>query len=152
MKSTFGFALLGAMALGSGTAQAQSFTFESKNDPGTTVGTTAPDGSPVIGVYGTGTSSITWPDGKKTVDKYACVSMTQPPHDTVFAVHMICDGKSANGDYTVIAGCQFQNAQRTELGCSGGMWGKSGMYAGKRGGITWSGSNNASTGVGQWGK
>lgn len=152
MKSTMGIALLGAMALGSGMAQAQSFTFESKNDPGTTVGATAPDGSAIMGVYGTGTSTVTWPDGKKTVDKYTCVSMTQPPHNTIYAVHMICDGKSAGGDYAVVAGCQFMNAQRTELGCSGGLWGKTGSYAGRRGGITWGGSNSASSGVGQWGK
>jgi hypothetical protein len=152
MKDIFGIAVAGAVLLAPGIAQAQSFTFESKNDPGTTVGTTAPDGSPVMGVYGTGTSNVTWPDGKKTVDKYACVSMSQPPHDSVFAVHMICDGKSAGGEYSVIAGCTYQNAERTALGCSGGMWGKSGMYAGRRGGITWSGSNMASTGVGQWGK
>lgn len=152
MKSTLGIAILGAVALVSGTAQAQSFTFESKNDPGMAVGTTTPDGRPIMGVYGTGTSNITWPDGKKTVDKYACVSMSQPPHDAIFAVHIICDGKSANGDYTVTAGCQFMNPTRTELGCSGGMVGKSGALAGRRGGITWHGTNNASTGVGQWGK
>lgn len=150
MKATWMIALAGAMALGSNPVLAQSFTFESKNDAPSIVGTTAPDGAPIMGVYGTGTSNITWADGKKTVDRYACVSMSQPPHNTVFAVHIICDGKNAGGDYTVTAGCQFLNAARTELGCSGGMWGKSGSYAGKRGGITWHGSNAASTGVGQW--
>lgn len=144
--STIGLVL----ALAAGSAQAQTFTFSSAANTPTTVGTMGPDGVPIAGSHWTGTTTTTWADGKKTSDTYACISTTQPPNDAIFDMHAICDATGAAGDYTSVWGCNFQDKERTQIGCVGGLYGKTGMFAKKGGGITYMGKVAAGTGTGQW--
>ncbi len=133
-------------------AQAQTFTFDAVANTPTTVGTTGPDGVPVAGSYWTGTTNTSWADGKKSTETYACISTTQPPNNAIFHMHAICDASSPSGAYTSVWGCNFQDKERTMMGCVGGLYGKTGMYAGKGGGITYAGKVAGGSGTGQWRK
>lgn len=141
-----------AVAFSVTAANAQMLTFTTKDDEGRKeLGTTSPEGVPVMGAYWTGAASSTWADGKKTKETYSCVSTTQPPRDAVFAVHLICDSVGPDGAFTSTWGCNPLNAGGTEMGCVGGFYGKSGSYAGKRGSATFHGkADGAGKGAGQW--
>jgi hypothetical protein len=132
-------------------ALAQNFTFESTANPATVVGGPDMRGTPVVGATWTGTSTVTWADGKKTVDKYTCVSTTQPSNAKIFDTHSICDGGNAEGTYTAVFGCQYMSKDMQNMGCVGGLTGRTGKYAGRGGGITFGGRNGAGTGTGSWG-
>lgn len=132
-------------------AQAQTFTFQSTAGVATTVGGPMPNGGFASGASWTGSTSVTWADGKKTSDNYTCISTTQPPNGKIFDSHVICDSTGPTGKFTSIWGCNFTSADRTATNCVGGLVGHSGMYAGKRGGITFAGTNGAGSGTGQWG-
>lgn len=132
-------------------AQAQTFTFQSTANAATTVGGPTRGGEIAAGASWTGTTSVTWADGKKTSDSYTCISTTQPPHAKIFDTHVICDSTGPTGKFTSTWGCNFVSADRTATGCIGGLFGRSGMYEGKGGTITFSGKNGAGSGTGQWG-
>lgn len=136
-----------------GPALGQTFTFDATANAPTTVGTMGPDGVPVAGSYWTGSTATTWGDGKKTSETYACVSTTQPPNASIFHMHAICDATGAAGAYTSVWGCNFRDKERTLMGCVGGLYGKTGMYAGKGGGgINYMDKVGAGSGTGQWSK
>lgn len=141
---------LAATALMTTPTLAQTFTFDAMANAPTNVGTVGPDGVPVAGSYWTGSTVTTWADGKKTNETYACVSTTQPPHNAIFHMHAICDASSTGGTYTSVWGCNFQDKERTMMGCVGGLYGKTGMYAKKGGGITYAGKVATGSGTGQW--
>ena len=144
--------ICGLLALATGGAvQAQQFTFEAAANKPTTVGAPAPDGSPVQGAYWTGTSVVTWPDGKKTTDSYSCISTTQPRNAKIFDAHTICDAKGPAGGYSSVWGCTMIAAMPGSMSCIGGLTGTSGMYAGKGGTITFAGKEGSGRGTGQWG-
>jgi hypothetical protein len=135
--------------LASSNANAETFTFESQMDgPPMSVGGARPDGSSYGGSYFTGTSQGITSAGGKTKSKYACVSMTTPPTDSIFKMHSICDVTTAEGDYTAVFGCDILAA--TEVSCVGGIYGKTGVYKGRRGSITNHGKGPKSSGTGQW--
>lgn len=133
-------------------AHAQSFTYATQDNESDSVqvGTVSPDGHPIMATYTTGTSNVTWPDGKKTVDKYTCISTSQPPHNTIFAAHTICDATGEAGTYTATFGCNFLDEKGVESACVGGLYGKTGMYKGKGGMITFHGKGAGGDGTGQW--
>lgn len=135
----------------SGAVQAQQFTFEAAANKATTVGTPARDGTPVQGAYWTGTSAVTWADGKKTTDSYTCISTTQPRNAKIFDAHTICDAKGEAGGYSSVWGCTMIAAMPGSMSCIGGLTGTSGMYAGKGGTITFAGKAGNGRGTGQWG-
>ncbi len=141
---------LAAAALVAGPLHAQTFTFDAAANTPTNVGTVGPDGVPVAGSMWTGRTTTAWADGKKTSETYTCVSTTQPPNNAIFHMHAICDASSPAGAYTSVWGCNFQDKERTMIGCVGGLYGKSGMYANKGGGITYAGKVAAGSGTGQW--
>ena len=94
-----------------GGALAQTFTFQSTSEEPTTVGATTPEGS-VAGAYWTGASTVTMADGSVNESPFTCVSTSQPPRDSIFMVHGVCDGPGADGDYTVYSGCNIMDLCR----------------------------------------
>jgi len=139
-----------ALSLTATAAQAQTFTFQATQTKAVTTGTTAPDGSNFGGLYQTGTQVVTTADGKKTNENWTCIGSTQPPRDAVFHFSTVCDSSGSSGDASSVWGCNFINRERTEVACVGGIYGRSGSYAGKRGTMTWHGVNGSGSGTGQW--
>ncbi len=132
-----------------GTARAQSFTYQSQADaPTVTVGAPGPDGKPFGAAVFSGTSDGVIVGGTKTKANFKCVSMSQPPRDSIFMTHMICDITSADGNYTVIFGCNQLGPE--ENSCVGGLTGKTGIYAARRGTVTGHSIGTKSSGTGQW--
>lgn len=134
------------------TAQAQNFTYDSVGNAPTVVGGPDMRGAPVVGIYWTGTSAVTWADGKKTSDKYTCVSTTQPMTDKIFDSHVICDAGNADGTYSAVFGCQFTSKDMQSTACVGGLTGRTGKYAGMGGTITFAGRGGSGSGTGSWAK
>lgn len=140
------------LAFGASSAQAQNFTFEATANAPTIVGGPSANGTPVVGSSWTGTSVVTWADGKKTTDKYTCVSTTQPANAKIFDVHTICDGSNADGTYSAVFGCQYASKDYQSMGCVGGLYGRTGKYAGMGGSITFAGRGGNGGGTGTWRK
>lgn len=132
-----------------GAALAQTFTFESTSQEPMTLGASTPEGS-VAGAYWTGASTVTMADGSVNNSTFTCVSTSQPPRDSIFMVHGVCDGTGAEGDYTVYSGCNILDPAAGEMSCVGGLIGKSGDYEGRRGVLTIHTKGGASVGTGQW--
>lgn len=132
------------------TAMAQSFTFKSTSNAQNMLGGDGKNGVPYSGGHWTGSSTGVTADGQKTNTTFKCVMMTQPPTDTLFQAHMLCDITAANGTYSATMGCQFVNPAAQEVSCIGGLYGTGGAYAGRRGSITNHAKGSASTGTGQW--
>lgn len=130
-------------------AFAQAFTFSSTSETPTTVGATTPQGS-VSGAHWTGTTTTTYADGTKGESAFKCVSTSQPPRDSIFMVHGVCDGASEDGNSTVYTGCNFMDAEMTTMSCVGGLIGKTGPLAGRTGTVTIYSKGRTSTGTGQW--
>lgn len=140
------------LALGSTAASAQNFTFESTANAPTSVGGPDMRGQPVVGASWTGSSAVTWADGRKSADKYTCVSTTQPANAKIFDSHVICDGSNSDGTYSAVFGCQFTSKDFQSTGCVGGLTGRTGRYAGMAGTITFAGRNGSGSGTGTWAK
>jgi hypothetical protein len=129
-------------------AAAQTFTFQSEGKPSTTITIPGPEGKPYGAAAFNGSGSTTWADGKKTTYTYTCISMSQPPNNSIFQSHMMCDVVAPDGTFAATFGCNAMAAD--EMGCVGGLTGKSGAYANKRGGLTSYGKGMKSWGTGQW--
>jgi hypothetical protein len=138
------------LALGFGSANAQTFNFESKSDAPVVVGGIGPDGGSYVGSYNTGNGVSTYADGSKLKSTSKCVSMMQPPNANIFAMHVACDVTREATIYTVAAGCNFMNKEKTETSCVGGLKGKAGKLEGRTGSITWHTKGGISKGTGQW--
>jgi len=138
----------------SGAALAQSgdtkFTLTSKNNPITSIGGDGKNGIPYSGWHWTGNSTRETSDGKKTESTYSCVMMSQPPKNTLFQLHMLCDLKASDGTFSSILGCTLMDPATTELSCVGALLGSSGAYADRRGNMTLHAKDGVSTGTGQW--
>ena len=135
---------------GFSTAQAQSFTYESKADTPTVVGGVGPAGQDYVGAYWTAKTTAKNSDGSTTKAKSICVSMSQPPNSQIFDSHAACEVTASNGTFSVVFGCTIVNAETGETSCVGGMAGKTGDYAGARGNLTSYNKSGTSTGTGQW--
>ncbi len=145
-------AMIGATAPTSASAQAGNvtFTFSSTSNAPTMLGGDGKNGVPYSGQHWTGSSTGKTSTGATTKTSFSCVSMTQPPTDTLFQAHMLCDITAADGGYSATMGCQFIDMAKGEVSCIGGLYGTSGAYTGKRGSITNHAKGSASTGTGQW--
>lgn len=152
LKTLLNAAAFCAAAFAVSAANAQMITFTTKDDAGRKeVGTTSPEGVPVMGAYWTGGADTVWAGGKKSKEKYACVSTTQPPRDAIFAAHLICDSTGPDGTFSSTWGCNPLNKEGTEVGCVGGLLGKTGKYQGKRGSASFQGkADGTGKGAGQW--
>lgn len=139
-----------ALSLGATAVQAQSFTFQATQTKAVTTGAPVPGGPPVAGVMSTGTQIVTMADGKKVTETYTCIGATQPPRDAVFQFTTVCDSTGPSGDASSVWGCNFVSMERNEVSCVGGLVGKTGSYAGRRGTVTFHGVNGNGPGTGQW--
>lgn len=135
---------------GFSTAQAQSFTYESKDDTPTVVGGVGPAGQDYVGAYWTAKTTAKNSDGSITKGKSVCVSMSQPPNSQIFDSHAACEVTATTGTFSVVFGCTLINAETGETSCAGGMTGKTGEFAGRRGNLTSHSKSEKSTGTGQW--
>jgi hypothetical protein len=139
-----------ALSLSASAAQAQSFTFHATQTKAVTTGAPAPGGGAFAGVMSNGSQVVTLADGKKVTESYTCIGTTQPPRDSVFQFSTVCDSTGPNGDTSSVWGCNFISAERNEVSCVGGLVGKSGSYAGRRGTVTFHGTAGSGPGTGQW--
>jgi hypothetical protein len=131
-------------------ALAETFASSVMENPGAvSVGTTGPDGRVMQGRYWTGSSDVTWGDGKKSKETFTCISNTQPPNDAIFMMHGTCDSTGSEGSYTSIWGCNILNAATGEITCVGGVYGKTGKFAKRGGTMTYHGANGKGTATGQ---
>lgn len=137
-------------ALSTSVARAESFTYLSQGDAPTLIGGNTPEGVPYGGTFQTGKGATTWADGSKSNYSYKCVSTIQPPRDAIFMAHMACDVTAPDGTFSVSFGCNPIAGKADEQGCVGGLLGKSGRYAGRRGSVTNHGKGTVSLGTGQW--
>jgi hypothetical protein len=149
IKSTM-YIATAILALGFGSANAETFNFEGKNDTTVRVGGVGADGIGYVGTYSTGSAVSTNADGSKLKSTNKCVSMMQPPNGNIFAVHVACDVTRKAAVYSVAAGCNFMNKEKTETSCVGGLKGKAGELEGRTGSITWHTKGGISKGTGQW--
>lgn len=148
LRATVVFAALSA-ALFTSAATAQSFTFQSNAEaPAMVVSSVGPDGKTYGAAAIAGSGETSWADGKKSKYNYKCISMSQPPRDAIFMSHMMCDVVAPEGNFAVTFGCNSMSAD--EMGCVGGLTGKSGSYANRRGSLTSHGKGSKSSGTGQW--
>jgi len=139
-----------ALSLTAAAAQAQTYTFQSTQTKMVATGGTEPDGTPFGGSFQTGTKVVTMAGGKSVSETWTCIGVTQPPRDSVFHMNAVCDSTGPSGDAATVWGCNFINRERTEISCVGGIYGKTGAYAGKRGTVTFHGVNGTGSGTGQW--
>lgn len=139
-----------AVSLVPSAAFAETFTFSAQEAAGAVAtGTTGPDGRVIQGRYWTGSSDVTWANGKKTTEKFTCISNTQPPNDAIFMFHGTCDSSGPDGSYTSVWGCNVIDAAKMTTACVGGLYGKTGKYANKGGTMTYHGVGPKGTGTGQ---
>ncbi len=139
-----------ALSLSVTAAQAQTFTFQAIQAKAVQTGAAVPGGTPVAGVMSTGTQHVTMADGKKVTETYTCIGSTQPPRDSVFQFSTVCDSTGPSGDASSVWGCNWVKPESNEVSCVGGLIGKSGSYAGRRGTLTFHGVNGSGPGTGQW--
>ena len=143
------FVVIAALALSSPAygADPTTFTFKTTNGPVTMLG----GADTWQGASYSGTSWTTWPDGKKTESTFSCVSTSNAPNDHIFRSTTVCDAKSAEGNFTMIWGCNPADKDMTMMGCVGAIEGQTGTYAGRRGAATYMGDMKGGSGTGQWG-
>ena len=139
-----------AMVLAGSTAAAESFTYTSTQTEVTQVGGAGPDGTAGAGSIAKGKSEAVREDGTKTKSTYTCVSLMQPADARIFHIHMSCNVDADDGTFTLIAGCNFYSEDRTEVGCVGGMKGKTGAYENRNGNLSQHSKDGTSKGSGQW--
>jgi hypothetical protein len=153
MKTTAIFAFAAASVLFSGTAVAQSFTYDVVWEPVESIGGMAgPNGPQYGGGVVNGAYETTFDDGSVQKGTVRCVGMDQPDGG-IFALHLACTTKDVTGTASLVYGCNYlgKPGPETPLGCIGGIQGKTGDATDRRGGLTmeWYSATNA-RGTGQW--
>jgi hypothetical protein len=151
MNKLYAFCVVTAAVCAS-PALAQTVTFESHDTQVVTAGGARTDGTTFGGRYATGTAELVWADGKKTSETYKCMGVTMPPNDSTYNARTVCENSGAAGSSSVIWGCTSPDKTTGETFCTGWAFGKSGMYAGRRGTMTFRGLGEKGSGTGQWGK
>lgn len=143
-------AIIGATTSATAQAGGVTFTFSSTSNAPTALGGDGKNGVPYSGMHWTGSSMGQTSTGAKTKTKFSCVMMTQPPRDSLFQAHMLCDVTADDGSYSAAMGCSFMDAAKQETSCIGGLYGTGGAYAGRSGSITNHAKGGVSSGTGQW--
>ncbi|MFT5137397.1 MAG: hypothetical protein ACI9XU_001587 [Arenicella sp.] len=133
-------------------AMAQSFTFTSKNGEITQLGGDGTNGVPYTAMTWTGTATRDTGDGKTVKSTSTCIMMSQPPNDSLFSMHMVCDVTSSEGTFSTTVGCTVLNPETGATSCIGGMYGTGGTLKGRSGNITSHSKSSGAdaTGTGQW--
>lgn len=146
-------AAISAAALLTTSATAQSFTYEVTWQPVESIGgMTGSDGPQYSGGVVDGTYVTSYATGESSTGSVRCVGMDQPDGG-IFAIHLACTTTEESGSGSLVYGCNFlgEPGPETPLGCVGGVEGKSGQFANRRGSLTmeWY-SAGQSRGTGQW--
>ena len=151
-SKAIGFAVAALFATANVQAQpaTDSFTFTTKSGQPTVLGGNASVGNDYTGMYFNGTHQTSFADGQKRSGTFTCVAMTQPPNVKLFDMHMLCDATDSKGKYSVVLGCTTIDTATQHNSCIGGLYGKSGAYAGRRGRLTNYQLGEGATGTGQW--
>lgn len=137
---------------GANVAHAQSYVFQTIQKTSEVVGGARPDGTTFGGQMTTGTAESTWQDGKKTTATHTCIGVSMPPNDSTYSFRIMCDSTGAEGASSTIWGCTNPAKDTGSVVCTGWAFGKTGMYAGKRGAMTFVGVNGTGSGTGNWAK
>ena len=154
MKASKIFLVATASFLFGGSALAQSFTYDVIWEPFDFVGgMTGPNGETGGGAgIVSGTYTTTFEDGSVQKGSVRCIGQDQPDNG-LFDLHLSCSTDDATGKASLIYGCNYlgKPGPETPLGCVGGIEGKTGEGAKRRGGLTmeWYSDTNA-RGTGQW--
>jgi hypothetical protein len=144
---------IAAATAGSASAlHAQSMTFQSTEKTSDVVGGARTDGTVFGGQATTGTVETVWADGKKSSGTYKCMGVSMPPNDSIYNFRIVCDTIGAEGASSTIWGCTSPGKETKETHCTGWAFGKSGVYAGRRGTMTFRGTEGSGVGTGLWGK
>jgi len=139
-----------ATVIAAGAANAQMFTYTVEEEEPTSVGAEWRDGTPFGGAYWSGVSNMTYTDGATKEENYTCVSMTQPPRDSLFMAHVVCDATTPDGTYSSTWGCNYIDEAREKMSCVGGLVGTGGALEGRSGTATFMGGGGGGKGTGHW--
>jgi hypothetical protein len=150
MNKLSAFCLVAITAVSASALQAQTLTFTSLQKDSSVTGGTRTDGTGFGAQYSTGTAELVWADGKKTSESYKCTGVTMPPNDTTYNMRVVCENSGPAGSSAVIWGCTAPDTTTQEIYCTGWAFGKSGIYAGHRGMMTFRGMGDKGVGTGQW--
>lgn len=137
-----------------GAAPGQSFTYDVAWEPVEFVGgMTGADGEQGGGAgIVNGSYTTTLQDGSKQKGTVRCVGQDQPDSG-LFDLHLSCTTKDASGTASLLYGCNYlgKPGPETPLGCVGGIQGKTGDGANRRGALTMEWYTDAQArGTGQW--
>lgn len=152
MNKLMAIILAATAAASAGAVQAQSLTFQSVETTSSNVGGARTDGTVFGGQATTGTVETVWADGKKSSGTYKCMGVSMPPNDSTYNFRIICDNDGPEGASATIWGCTDPGKETKEVHCTGWAFGKSGIYAGRRGTMTFRGTGGKGVGTGLWGK
>lgn len=131
-------------------AAAQTFTFTSTSSDQTQIGM-APGTGP-NGATWTSEGTVTFADGSVETTTSSCLSMSQPPNNSIFAMHGLCEGAGEMGGWTSIMGCNPMMDDSGRMTCVGGLYGTSGDLEGRSGGfnLVVHPNGGGAEGTGQW--
>lgn len=152
MNKLFAICIIAATAATANSAQAQTLTFTAQEKTADGVGGARTDGTIFGGQMTTGTTETVWADGKKMSGTYKCMGVTMPPNDSTYSARIMCDNSGPEGTSAVIWGCSAMDKVTMEVHCTGWAFGKTGAYAGRRGTMTYLGTDGKGVGTGTWGK
>jgi len=136
-------------------ANAESFTFTSTSALQNGIVVPVQGGKPVEAAFISGTSKATYASGRATTSTFQCASWSSTP-GSIFDAYSACTYTEGGANATILAGCSFTDAARTESDCWGAISGLDGARKGKTGSMTWharpsaDGKTGVSNGVGQW--
>lgn len=152
MNKLLSFCIIAAAAASTSAVQAQSLTFQSVEGTSDAVGGARTDGTTFGGQTTTGTVATVWADGKKSSGTYKCMGVSMPPNDSIYNFRTVCNTESAEGASSTVWGCTSPDKETMEVHCTGWAFGKTGVYAGRRGTMTFLGMKGKGIGTGTWGK
>jgi hypothetical protein len=137
------------------TAQADSFTFVSRNDILNRVVAPVAGSKTIVAQFSTGEITATYPN-RKVVSKSQCATWPAPPGG-LFTTSGACVATDADGSqYTVVVSCRAVEGSAAIGDCFGQLTGTAGAYRGRTGTVSWrstqsaDGKTSTATGTGMW--
>ena len=136
-------------------AQAETFTFTGTGTNTNQIAIQTPNGAPLTAAFGTSKTQTTYAGGKTVTIDSTCANWPAIPGD-IFREHGMCTFTDSTGAGYIRFGCNPAK-EAMESNCVGGIWGSSGVYAGRSGTMAWhgkpapDGKSGLIAGAGQWG-
>lgn len=136
-------------------AQAESFTFVSRNDILNRVVAPVAGAKTIVAQFSSGEIQATYPN-RKIVSKSECATWPAPPGG-MFTTTGACVATDADGSrYTVVVSCRVVEGNARVNDCFGQLTGTAGVYQGKTGTVSWrstaseDGKSSGAAGTGMW--